>query len=373
MQATHPATNDRSVPGPWMADMNTLAEHTEPHVASKAVCHETIHRFRVTSVDVGILGFVDGGTLLEWIDTAAYATAAQWCGGHCVAVSVGNLHLDRPISAGDRVELHASLVYTGHSSMHVLVTICTSDPDRAKAVQTAQCSIVFVAVDGSGRPVEVPRWTPVTMLELQRHRQARARARMRRRIEGAMEAQTYTDAGTAPKVTLRFRAASADTNSDGNVRAGRVMRWIDEAAYVCGVDWTGAEVITSYIAGIRFYQPVFVGDVVEVTARIIHTGPRSVHVSIHVATADTVGGRPCLVAHAVVVVVSLGDHGQAQPVRKWEPASGEDDRLDQHARHLIELRQYIEPFTTAAVFAADDRKLQHRHCQQPGSVPRRPF
>lgn len=193
----------------------------------------------------------------------------------------------------------------------------------------------------------------MTMLELQRHRQARARARIRRHIEDAMDAQSYTDEGTAPRNSLRFRAASADTNSDGIVRAGRVMRWIDEAAYACGIGWTGREVITSYIAGIRFDQPVFVGDAIEASARIIHTGPRSVHISVDVATTDVVGGRPYLVAHGSVVVVSLGDHGEARPIPQWEPVSDEDDRLAQHARHLIELRQYIEPFTTAAIFATD--------------------
>jgi acyl-CoA hydrolase len=337
----------RSVDG----DVNTLAERTEPTCLPEHQCHEAIHRFHVESVDVCDAGFVDGGTLLEWIDTAAYATAAQWCAGHCVAASVGNLHLDRPIGVGELVELHADLVYTGRSSMHILVTICTTDPDGAKAVQTAQCSIVFVAVDAGGHPVEVRRWTPMTILELQRHRQARVRIRTRTRIEATMEAQGHTDEGTGPRTTLRFRAAAADTNSDGNVRAGRVMRWIDEAAYACGAEWTGGDVFASYIAGIRFHQPVFVGDGIEVTARIIHTGPRSVHISVHVAATNTVGGRPCLVAHGVVVVVSLDNHGQARPVQKWEPASGEDARLDQHARHLIELRLYIEPFTTAAVFA----------------------
>jgi acyl-CoA hydrolase len=368
MQAAHQATTDGFHSDRWMTDMNILAEPTEQHLRPKAVCHETIHRFHIEPVDVGDAGVVDGGTLLEWIDTAAYATAAQWCAGHCVAASVGNLHLDRPIGVGELVELHASLVYTGRSSMHILVTICSSDPAGVKAVQTAQCSIVFVAVDAGGHPVEVPRWTPLTMLELQRHRQARARVRMRRRIEDAMEAQSYTDEGTVPRATLRLRVAAADTNCDGNVRAGRVMRWIDEVAYACGVDWTGGEVITSYIAGIRFHQPVFVGDVIVASARIIHTGPRSVHISIHVATSDTVGGRPGLVAEGVVVVVSLDNHGQARPVQKWEPASGEDDRLDQHARHLIELRQYIEPFTTAATLATDDEPAPQHHRPSAGNL-----
>jgi acyl-CoA hydrolase len=329
--------------------MNTLAERSEPICPPKARSHETIHRFRVMPADVGIVGFVDGGTLLEWIDTAAHAAAAQWSGCYCVTASVGNFHLDRPIGVGERVEVHASLVYTGRCSMHILVTVCSSDPTGARAVQTSQCPIIFVAVSDTGDPVEVPPWTPVTMLELQRHRQARVRIRMRKRIEGVMEAESYTAAGTAPRATRRFVAAPTDVNWDGQVRGGPVMRWIDDAAYLCGADWTGAQVITSYIAGIRCYRPIKIGDVSEVTARIIHTGPRSIHTSIHVTITDTHGGQ-CLAAHGLAVVVSLDEGGKARLVPKWVPDSDEDHRLDQFARHLIELRQFVEPFTTAAAF-----------------------
>jgi acyl-CoA hydrolase len=300
--------------------------------------HEMNHRFRVQSADVGALGFIDGGKLLEWIDNAAYATAAQWCGCRCVTASVGNVHLDRPISVGELVEVQASLVHTGRSSMHILVTICSSFPNGTHPVQTSQCSIVFVAVDESGNPVEVPRWIPVTMLELQRQRQARVRIRTRRRIEGAMAAESYTVKSTAPRAMLRF---VADSQIDG----GRVMRWIDEAAYVCGADWIGSQVITSYLAGMCFYRPIVVGDVIEVTGRIIHTGPRSVHISVRVTKSDAT-----LVAHGLTVVVALDERGRAKPVPQWQPASGEDHRLDQHARHLIELRQLLEPFTTAIAF-----------------------
>ena len=60
--------------------MNTLALRTEPTCPPKSRSHETLHRFRVKPADVGIVGFVDGGKLLEWIDNAAYVTATQWSG-----------------------------------------------------------------------------------------------------------------------------------------------------------------------------------------------------------------------------------------------------------------------------------------------------
>ncbi|MCW2690791.1 MAG: acyl-CoA hydrolase [Mycobacterium sp.] len=354
--------------------MNNLAQRTEPTCPPRARSHETIHRFRVKPADVGIVGFVDGAKLLEWIDKAAHATAAQWSGRSCVTASMGNIHLDRPIGVGELVEVHASLVYTGRSSMHILVTVYCSDPTRGNAVQTSQCPIIFVAVDYTGNPVVVPPWIPVTMLELQRQRQARIRIRMRKRIEAALAAESYTAEGTAPRATLRFLAAPTDVNSGGKVHGGRVMRWIDEAACLCGADWTATQVISSYIAGICFYRPINVGHVIEVTARIIHTGPRSIHTSVHVTTTDatTDGDQLCLIAHGLAVVVSLDEHSEARPVPTWEPDSDEDHRLDQHARYLIELRQFMEPFTTAAAVPADAEPTRlHRNtiaqaCHAPG-------
>jgi len=324
---------------------HNTARHTEPAAPPNTLSHRTIRRFLVTDGDTGNGGAVGGGTLLEWIDEAAHVVAAQWSGRRCVIACVGNVHLDRPIGVGELVELHADLVYTGRSSMHILVTVHSRNPNGADADQTAQCAIVFVAVDHAGNPVEVPRWTPVTMLELQRHRQARIRIRMRQRIQGAMAAESYTAEGTAARTTLRFVATSTDADGTGHVHGGRIMRWIDDTAGACGTNWTGAHIITSYIAGFRFLRPVAKGDAVDVTARIIHTGPRSVHMSVHLTTTDARDRH--VVAHGVVVVVAVDERGNARPVPTWQPESDEDHRLDRHARHLIELRQFIEPFTTA--------------------------
>ncbi|WP_330249495.1 acyl-CoA thioesterase [Nocardia sp. NBC_00565] len=324
-----------------------------PSPASAGRRSEAIHRFLVKPDDAGITGSVDGGKLLEWIDKVAYAAAAQWSGRYCVTAYVGNIHLDRPIAVGELVELHANLVHTGRTSMHILVSVYSSDPTRRKPVQTAQCLTIFVAIDDNRRTVEVPQWNPSTILEQQRHRQARARISVRKRIEEAMAAQHYTAEGTAPSATLRFLSAPSDINWGGKVHGGRTMGWIDEAAYVCGADWVGQQVITSYFGGIRFYQPMVIGHIVEVTARLIHTGPRSMHVSVHVTATDTHSDQPALAAHGHAVVVAVENNGKARSVRQWTPVSDEDRALDAHARHLIELRAEAEPFTMASDLPAD--------------------
>jgi 4-hydroxybenzoyl-CoA thioesterase len=331
----------------------TLVSDSVPSPASAGRRSEAIHRFLVKPVDAGITGSVDGGKLLEWIDKVAYAAAAQWSGHYCVTAYVGNIHLDRPIAVGELVELHANLVHTGRTSMHILVSVYSTDPTRKKPVQTAQCLTIFVAVDDNKQTVAVPQWNPTTILELQRHRQARARISVRKRIEEAMAAQHYTAEGTAPSATLRFLAAPSDINWGGKVHGGRTMGWIDEAAYVCGADWVGQHVITSYFGGIRFYQPIVIGHIVEVTARLIHTRSRSMHVSVHVTSTDTHSDKPALAAHGLAVVVAVDDSGKARPVRQWAPVSDEDRSLEAHARHLIELRSQVEPFTSASDMPAD--------------------
>jgi 4-hydroxybenzoyl-CoA thioesterase len=310
----------------------------------------TIHRYRVQAVHLGVVGCVDGGTLLEWIHRAAHATAARWSGRCCVAASVSNFHLDRPIRVGESVEVHACLVYTRRSSMHILVTVYSADPAGAHSVQSAQCPIVFVAVDDIAEPVAVPPWSPVTMLELQREHQARVRIRTRKQIEDAVAAEAYTAAGTAPRTTRQILVSRTDVHRDGAVHGGRVMRWIDEAANTCAASWSGVPGLTSYVAAIRFRRAVAVGDRLVVSARMVHTGPRSVHIGVRVTTRDVVTGAVHVAAEGLVVVASLDEEARARRVRQWAPGSDEDIRLDRHAQHLLELRQFFQPYPASTDF-----------------------
>jgi acyl-CoA hydrolase len=306
---------------------------------------QAIHRFLVRATDAGYVGFVDGGKLLEWIDKVGYEAAARWSNRYCVTAYVGNLHLDRPIAVGELVELHAQLVHSGRTSMHILVTVYSSDPNGQTPRQSAQCLTVFVAVGDDDRPVGVPRWTPQTMLDLQRSRQARARIALRKQIEAEMATVEYTCASTAPDTTLRFMAAPTDVNWGGKVHGGRIMRWIDEAGYVCGSEWTAGPVIASYFGGVRFYRAIHIGHVVEVNARLIYTGAFSMHFGVHVTATGTDATDHVLVAHALVVFVSFGQEGK-RTVPTCEPLGPEDRQLWHHAQRLIQLRQQAEPFTS---------------------------
>lgn len=324
-----------------------IAGHPLPSTARDPLSYTTIHRYVVSSADTGATGFVDGATLLDWIHRAAHATATRWAGHRCVVASLSHFHLDRPIGFGTRVEVRASLVYTGTTSLHILVTVVAGDPADATTVQTAQCPIIFVAVDELGEPIEVPRWTPVTMLELQRQRQARIRIRTRQMVEEAIAGQSYDGRATTLCATKHVLVARTDGRRDGTVHGGRIMRWIDEAANACAASWSRMPGLTSYVSSIRFCAPVVVGDQLRVTAQLVHTGPRSVHIGVRAVSTDVITGVSRVAVEGLVVVVAPDGDGNARPVPTWTPESADDVRLDRHGRQLVQLRRSFEPYSTA--------------------------
>ncbi len=308
---------------------------------------EVVLRFLATPTEVAALGEarVAGGRVLEWIDKAAYACAVGWSRTYCVTVYVGNIMFSRPISSGELVETRAVLVHTGRSSMHIEVSVSSADPQVGTFELATSCTVIFVAVGEGGRPVEVPPWIPVTDDDRERDAIAQEKTEVRAAIESAMREQVYTADTGAPAATLRFLAAPTDVNWGGKTHGGTVMRWIDEAAYVCAVGWSGSEhCVAAYSGGIRFYKPIMIGHLVEVDARLLYTGRRSMHVSVNVRSGDPRSPDDLvLTTHCLTIFVALDAQARAAQIPRWRPATDEDRRLETHAKHLIDLRARLAP------------------------------
>ena len=301
------------------------------------ITRETVLRFLAAPTDVGNGEQVHTGRILEWLDKAAYAQAVAWCGGYAVTAYMGNVRFSRPVHSGMLVEVSARLVHTGTTSMHIQCDVRAADPVTLDYEHCAECLVVFIAVS-DGLPTPVPSWLPAARLEVHESDEAVMRIRLRKDIEDAMARQTYSESGTAPRSTLRFLAAPQDVNWGGNVHGGRLMSWIDDAANLCATRWSGTPCTSVYAGGVRFYHPVRIGHVVEVEARLLHTGHETLHVSVHVRSGDPTSTERVLTTHCLTVCAALGADHRPTPVPRWDPVSAEDSALDDHARHLIRLR-----------------------------------
>jgi uncharacterized protein (TIGR00369 family) len=143
-------------------------------------------------------------------------------------------------------------------------------------------------------------------------------------------------------ITLRFLAEPTDVNFGGKVHGGAVMKWIDQAGYACAVGWSGQYCVTIYVGGIRFHRPVLIGNMVEVSAKLIHTGKTSLHVVVEVSAGDPKEGLYTKTTQCIIVFVAVDDGGTPVEVKRWEPESEQDIALEQYAKKLMELRKDTE-------------------------------
>ncbi|MBK9475617.1 MAG: acyl-CoA thioesterase [Tetrasphaera sp.] len=306
-----------------------------------AEVHEEITlRFLAAPTDAGQSGSVSAGRVLEWIDKAGYAAAARFSGSYAVTAYVGNVRFTRPVEVGHLVEVTARVIHTGRTSMHIMVECLSGPPATGELADATHCLMVFVAVDaqGASAPVRalVPRGEAGRLLE----QWALRRAEVRAEIEQAMAGQVYSEAGTAPRVTMRFLAAPTDVNWGGKVHGGIVMRWIDEAAHVLATGWTGSpRNVAIFTGGVRFYRPLRIGHLVEVEARLLHTGRTSMHIGVHVRSGDPATGELELTTYCRTVFVGIDDDRRAVPAPTWVPVSDEDRALHAHALDLVAIRE----------------------------------
>jgi len=143
-------------------------------------------------------------------------------------------------------------------------------------------------------------------------------------------------------LTFRFLAEPTDVNFGGKVHGGAVMKWIDQAGYASAVNWCGGYAVTIYVGGIRFYNPIHIGYLVEIRTRIIYTAKTSMHIAVDVYSKALEANDFIHNTHCVIIFVALDAEGKTKPVPAFIPQTDEEKRMEIYAKKLMELRQGIE-------------------------------
>lgn len=137
--------------------------------------------------DVNYGGKVHGGSVMKWIDQAAYTCARTWAESYCVTVYVGGIRFHKPIGIGELIKIQATVIYTGSSSIHIAVDVYGRAMESQAFEKKTHCIIVFVAVDESGKPKKVKPWIPVTDEEKTLESYAKKLKGLRETIEDEMK------------------------------------------------------------------------------------------------------------------------------------------------------------------------------------------
>ncbi|MCS4536062.1 acyl-CoA thioesterase [Corynebacterium sp. HS2168-gen11] len=177
----------------------------------------------------------------------------------------------------------------------------------------------------------------------------------------------------SPEVTLRFMAAPTDITMAGaqGVSGGRVLEWIDKAAYACAAGWSGTYCVTAYVGHIHFTRPIPSGHMVEVRSRIALTGRSSMHIINEVLSADPREGIFTRACDCLVIFVAKDTTtNKSVEVPPFEPRNDEERLVQESATSRISLRKAIELEMEKQTYdgPSDAPRLVHRFLAKPTDV-----
>ena len=138
--------------------------------------------------DTNTLNNLMGGRLLHWMDICAAIAAQKHANRTVVTASVDNVSFVEAIQLGDIVTMEAKVTRAFNSSMEVHIKVWAQNISAGeKATKTNSAFYTFVAVDQSGRPIEVPPAIAETDEEKELFDSALRRRQLRLVLAGRMK------------------------------------------------------------------------------------------------------------------------------------------------------------------------------------------
>jgi uncharacterized protein (TIGR00369 family) len=155
-------------------------------------------------------------------------------------------------------------------------------------------------------------------------------------------------------ITVVQQMSQQDANLAGNVHGGTIMKLIDNTAGIVAVRHTGRQTVTASIDRLDFHCPVYIGDLLRVTASINYIGNTSMEIGVRVEAEDIRTGEARHTASAYLTYVCLDENGKPMPVPPIMFESEDEIRRNREAierrrRRLSEKQEEVKKATKSCV------------------------
>ena len=143
--------------------------------------------------DTNTLGNLMGGNLMRMMDVVGAIAAQKHCNRIVVTASVDNVSFKQSVPLGSVVTLQAKVTRAFNSSMEVVIDVWAENIPAQQRVSTNKAFFTFVAVDQSGRPIDVPQAIPETDEEKEYFEGALRRRQLRVVLAGRLPAHEASE------------------------------------------------------------------------------------------------------------------------------------------------------------------------------------
>ncbi len=143
--------------------------------------------------DTNTLNNLMGGRMMHWMDIISAIAAQKHSNRIVVTASVDNVSFAEPIELGNVVTLSAKVTRSFNSSMEVYIEVYAEDIPSGEKSLSNRAFFTFVAVDQTGRPIDVPELIPETDEEKELYAGALRRRQLRLILAKRMKPNDATE------------------------------------------------------------------------------------------------------------------------------------------------------------------------------------
>ena len=115
-----------------------------------------------------------GGHLITWMDEVAAVSARRYAEGPVTTACIENMRFLRPAHLNETLVVTGRVIFTGRTSMEVLVTAETEAYDAQRTL-IADAHFILVALDGEEHPRAIAPLIPITDEEKALYEEAKKR------------------------------------------------------------------------------------------------------------------------------------------------------------------------------------------------------
>jgi acyl-CoA hydrolase len=139
-------------------------------------------------------------------------------------------------------------------------------------------------------------------------------------------------------VTMTELVLPNDTNVFGNLMGGRLMYWMDIAAALAALKHCASPTVTASVDNISFENPIKLGNVVHLEAKVSRAFNTSMEIHINVWGEDALQQYRYKSNEAFYTFVALDPNGKPRRVPEVTPETEEEIKLYDGALRRRQLR-----------------------------------
>jgi acyl-CoA hydrolase len=129
-----------------------------------------------------------------------------------------------------------------------------------------------------------------------------------------------------------------DTNTLHNLRGGKILHWMDIASAIAAGKHSNAVVVTASVDNVSFENPIKLGDVVTITAKVTRTFNTSMETHIEVWAENLPSQTRYKCNEAYYTFVALDSNGKPKKSIPLLPETEEEKKIYDSALARRELR-----------------------------------